>query len=129
MLSEKELKEIERGLRERYKTLLEEVREKLRAARVPTGSDQADALIEEGDMALADLLSHTSMLEGQRDVQELQSIEGALERIKDGSFGTCVHCGNEIERPRLKVHPTAVRCMRCQEDYERTYAGTVTPTL
>ena len=129
MLDETEVQEIEQDLRQRRKTLLDEVSEKMRAARDPTSSEQADELIEDGDVATADLLSHTSMAEGQRDVQELQAIEAALARIADGSFGTCAQCGNEIEPARLKVQPTAVRCLRCQEEYERTYAGTPTPTL
>lgn len=129
MLDKREVQQIEDDLRQRRKALLTEVKEKMRAARDPTSSDQADVLIEDGDMAIADLLSHTSMAESQRDVQELQAIEGALGRIADGSFGTCTQCGNEIDLARLKVQPTAVRCVRCQEEYERTYAGPTTPTL
>ncbi|HEY9381391.1 MAG TPA: TraR/DksA family transcriptional regulator, partial [Burkholderiales bacterium] len=116
-------------LRQRRKALFDEVREKIKAVRDPTGSDQADELIEAGDAAMADLLSHTNLAESQRDWNELQAIEAALARIADGSYGICVQCGNEIEPARLKVQPTAIRCMRCQEAHERTYAGAPTPTL
>ena len=129
MLDDKEKQNIEQALRQRRKALFDEVREKIKAARDPTGSDQADELIEAGDAAMADLLSHTNLAESQRDWNELQAIEAALARIADGSYGICVQCGNEIEPARLKVQPTAIRCMRCQEAHERTYAGAPTPTL
>lgn len=129
MLHNNEIQQIENALRQRRKLMLDEIDEKLRAARDPTGSEHADALIEDGDAATADLLSHTSLAESQRDVQELQDIEAALARITDGSFGVCVQCDREIEPARLKVHPTALRCIRCQEEYERTHAGPATPTL
>ena len=129
MLDNQEIQQIEDALRQRRKLLFEEIDEKLRAARDPTSSEHADALIEDGDAAIADLLSHTSLAESQRDVQELQEIEAALARITDGSFGVCVQCGHEVDPPRLKVHPTALRCIRCQEESERTHAGPATPTL
>lgn len=129
MLDTKELEEIEQGMRQRRKALFDEVREKMQAARDPTSSEQADELIEEGDAAIADLLSHTSLAESRRDLDELRAIEDALARIADGSYGKCVKCGNEIEPARLKVQPTAIRCILCQEEYERTYASAPTPTL
>ncbi len=129
MLDTRELEEIEQGMRQRRKALFDEVREKMQAARDPTSSEQADELIEEGDAAIADLLSHTSLAEGRRDLDELRAIEDALARIADGSYGICAKCGNEIEPARLKVQPTAMRCIRCQEEYERIYASAPTPTL
>lgn len=129
MLPQNELHDIERRLRERRQLLLDEVRAKLAAARDPTSSDEDGDLIEEGDMALADLISHTSLAESQRDIEELQAIDAALARIAEGHYGTCVQCGREIEPERLKVQPTAVRCLRCQEEHERTYASAPTPSL
>src|SRR5690606_11527575 len=77
MLDDTEIREIEDGLQKRRSQLIEEISEKLRAARDPTSSEQADELIEVGDAAIADLLTHTSLAESQRDVQELQEIEAA----------------------------------------------------
>ena len=129
MASENEIREIEDMLRERRKKLLVEALDKLEAARDPTSSARADHLIEDGDVALADLLSHTSLAESQRDLQEIQNIEATLQRIAGGNYGTCAQCGVEIETARLKAQPTAVRCTLCQSEYERTHAGTSTPTL
>jgi DnaK suppressor protein len=38
-----------------------------------------------------------------------------LLRIQDGTFGTCVHCGDDISRRRLEAVPWTPFCIRCQE--------------
>jgi DnaK suppressor protein len=38
-----------------------------------------------------------------------------LRRIQDDTFGTCVHCGNDITRRRLEPVPWTSFCMRCQD--------------
>lgn len=39
----------------------------------------------------------------------------ALERMGDGSYGTCIDCGREINEDRLTARPEASRCIVCQE--------------
>ena len=45
-----------------------------------------------------------------------RNIELALIRINDRSFGTCVHCDEEIGRRRLQAVPWTPFCIRCQEE-------------
>ena len=45
----------------------------------------------------------------------LQSVRLALERITDGTYGTCLKCEEEISRKRLEAVPWAAYCIRCQE--------------
>lgn len=45
--------------------------------------------------------------------QEIREIREALLRIDNGTYGTCVTCGNAISRARLQALPTAVRCINC----------------
>jgi DnaK suppressor protein len=54
-----------------------------------------------------------------RDSAIRRSIELALLRIGDHSFGTCVHCDEEISRRRLEAVPWAPFCIRCQEAIDR----------
>jgi DnaK suppressor protein len=56
-------------------------------------------------------LSHTTA--------ELAEIDAALSRVADGSYGWCIDCGGPIGRPRLLVHPMAVRCAPCQSRREK----------
>jgi len=47
--------------------------------------------------------------------RELDRIETALERIRDGVYGTCDDCGNPISTARLRALPYATRCIKCQK--------------
>jgi len=42
-------------------------------------------------------------------------VEMGLVRIRDGTFGTCMHCGDDISRRRLEAVPWTSFCIRCQE--------------
>ena len=55
--------------------------------------------------------------------QWLQDVTDALKRIKDGSYGTCDACQDEIPRKRLEAFPSARYCVPCQEQLEKN--GTV----
>lgn len=50
---------------------------------------------------------------------KLRTIEVALERIQNGSFGTCIACGGAIGLKRLQAVPSAIRCLECQERQEQ----------
>ncbi len=49
----------------------------------------------------------------------LRNVRAALARIEDGSFGTCLHCEEEISPKRLNAVPWAPYCIRCQEAADR----------
>ena len=54
-----------------------------------------------------------------RESRLLRKVRAALARIEDGSFGTCLHCDEEISPKRLKAVPWAPYCIRCQEAVDR----------
>jgi len=45
--------------------------------------------------------------------EELNQIRKALQRIDDGSYGQCVHCGEDIAPQRLEAVPFAEFCIGC----------------
>jgi RNA polymerase-binding protein DksA len=49
----------------------------------------------------------------------LLSIDGALERIQAGTYGTCVNCGKPIAEDRLAAIPWATHCIDCKRLEER----------
>jgi DnaK suppressor protein len=49
----------------------------------------------------------------------LQMVEGALDRIRQGSFGECISCGKEINPKRLEAVPWTRHCIECQEKLEQ----------
>jgi RNA polymerase-binding protein DksA len=69
--------------------------------------------IAEGD-APADANDEMGLTTVTRERQELQEIEAALARIRDGSYGICISCGGEISRARLIADPRAKHCPTCQ---------------
>ncbi|MCX6622650.1 MAG: TraR/DksA family transcriptional regulator [Acidobacteria bacterium] len=54
-----------------------------------------------------------------RESNLLRMVRGALRRIDDGSYGTCLHCEEEISQKRLNAVPWAPYCIQCQEMADR----------
>jgi RNA polymerase-binding transcription factor DksA len=50
---------------------------------------------------------------GSAGLIEIEAIHSALTRIKNGTYGVCVKCGNEISERRLDIVPHAVLCRNC----------------
>jgi len=49
----------------------------------------------------------------------LQLVTEALERLKNGSYGVCVACHEEVQMKRLEAVPWARHCIECQEKQEQ----------
>jgi DnaK suppressor protein len=43
----------------------------------------------------------------------------ALDRLAQGSYGTCVDCGTPVPEGRLEARPEAARCVSCQSKMDR----------
>ena len=48
-----------------------------------------------------------------QSTQRLAEIAAALERLDDGTYGTCVRCGKPIAVARLEARPYAPTCISC----------------
>jgi DnaK suppressor protein len=53
------------------------------------------------------------------DFSRLQSVRLALERLEDGTYGTCLSCEDEISLKRLQALPWASYCLKCQDIADR----------
>lgn len=47
--------------------------------------------------------------------QTVRLIDAALTRIKNGNYGTCAKCGEEIPAARLNALPYVTTCINCAE--------------
>ena len=76
-------------------------------------------LNDEGDFAAAsaETIVDSAILVQQR--KELAEIEHALDKIKDGSYGTCEMCEEPIGKARLEVKNFARFCITCREINEK----------
>lgn len=60
-----------------------------------------------------------------REAALLRAVELALARIADGSYGSCMDCGDEINLKRLNAVPWTPYCMTCQQSMEQQEAQEV----
>ncbi len=54
-----------------------------------------------------------------RERMLINKIRQALERIKDGSFGYCETCEEDIGTERLRARPVTTLCIDCKTEQER----------
>ena len=76
--------------------------------------------VEVEAMDLADRASKSYTKEFMFSLSNLERqliilVEEALVRIREGSYGECTHCGENVGRRRLEAVPWALLCVRCQE--------------
>jgi RNA polymerase-binding protein DksA len=114
---------------DRYRDLLLEERGRVSAAldhlhENNSGSLEDETEEETYDNHLADSATATLNREIDYTLEEnaghvLKAINEALQRIEDGTFGTCGRCGNPIAEERLEAIPYANRCIDCKRLEER----------
>ncbi len=44
----------------------------------------------------------------------LDNVDIALERLEDGSYGTCAECGKQIGQARIEFRPESIYCVDCK---------------
>ncbi len=92
---------------------------------------ECSTLGDEGDSAASDegleLTASLAELAGSRAA----AVESALERFREGRYGMCEDCGDEIPVERLQAVPAAVLCVDCQRERESAsrHARADTPVL
>jgi RNA polymerase-binding protein DksA len=77
---------------------------------------------ETDDDAAAETQRQADVTHLARTATALHEIESALARIDAGDYGLCVDCDEPIDLRRLRAHPAALRCARCQQAFERQQA-------
>ena len=128
-LTEKQTAKLKQRLLERQRVLTEEVSVQ-RAQTAEDGNEEASGGPgDAGDESVMRMQTDLHLQEAGRDLEELRDIDAALQRIEAGSYEHCDACGDEIGYARLDAQPTALRCVRCQAQHEKTYAHKPTPTL
>ncbi len=107
----------------RFQTMLEESRQSLLQSAKRTLLEEltfdTDDLPDEIDLASSEYTQ--SMVFRLRDREKflLRKIEKALDRIREGTFGICERCEEEINIKRLEARPVTTLCIRCKEEQEK----------
>ena len=77
---------------------------------------------DSADIAMDLTQNEVSSKLAEIESRELGRIERAIEKLKDGSFGSCENCSRKIPMARLNALPyttTCVSCQRLSEQYGR----------
>jgi RNA polymerase-binding protein DksA len=122
-LTAQQTQELQNTIERRRAALLSELREDIERVRKDRHEDLAGPAPDAGDESVATLIADLDRADADRDFSELRGLEAARTRIADGSYGVCANCGGEIGFERLRANPAAVRCIECQAQHEKTYAG------
>lgn len=81
-------------------------------------NETGDAFPEYGDkpdenaQEVGDYVTNMATEESLKDT--LRDIEGALERIENGTYGICKYCGEKINEKRLLARTVASACVDCK---------------
>jgi DnaK suppressor protein len=109
--------------------------ENLGRLRTDQTGDSADAAFDSGS---GEMSTHLAELEAG----ELNQIERALRRLKQGTYGICEVCQGKIPVARLNALPYSTTCIRCRRrmeaspgcesrqssgDWERVYEAELAP--
>ncbi len=100
------------GMREK---LLADISENALPESLIASNEIGDLVDQAGDERDREL----SLLLSGRDKEKLAAIDEALEKLEEGTYGTCEECGDKIGPGRLKVMPLARLCVNCQSKMEK----------
>jgi len=109
------LKNAKTRLEDMRRALLREIKDDLRQGREGAKEDGMDTY----DLASEERDREINFILGDREREKLQSIENALSRIEDGSYGICENCESEIAPARLDAMPFSRLCVSCQAEQEK----------
>ena len=108
---------------EYYKKKLQTRREELLKAIARSGQEGREA-DEDPTVDLADKAANSytkEFLFGQthNDRTILGLVDEAIARIREGTFGLCASCEQELQQKRLEAVPWTRYCIACQEKQEK----------
>ncbi len=73
-----------------------------------------------GRLSRMDAMQQQAMSQATSRLTDLerQRIEAALARMKEGEYGYCLACGDEIAEGRLRFDPSVATCIDCAQAAE-----------
>lgn len=120
-LSDEQLSKLKQRLEDERQQLRNDIRDELLRTDAEQYGDLAGQVHDSADEAVADLLSDINAAVVGQSIKALREVEAAQERMKEGWYGRCEECQEEIPFERLEAYPSARRCMLHQEQYEKSH--------
>jgi DnaK suppressor protein len=107
------------SFKKRLETRQQELRQMVTRNQKDGRAADEEATQDVADRAASSYTKEFLFSQSNNDRQLLNMVEGALARIREGSFGECVSCGKEINAKRLEAVPWTRHCIDCQEKAEK----------
>jgi len=87
--------------------------------------DEAGCLPDLADQASLESERENLLRKRDRENRMIRDVLAALQRLDEGSYGTCDICGEDIALARLKAQPLATMCITCKTEMEKqqTHCG------
>ncbi len=114
MVRTEELHEIKELLDRMRVELLEDLEERIKSSDISTQREIGD-IFDDADLEQS---REFNLLLSKREQAKLDQIDAALARIKEGEYGICEDCEEEIPLGRLKAMPFAALCVKCKSERE-----------
>ena len=116
---------------ERFKKILVEIRRKisgdlqhlegdsLNTNQRDSSGDLSGYSFHMADMATDNFDREFTLGLASNEQQTLNTVDNAIRKIDDGTYGTCEECSKMITMKRLAAMPHARLCIKCQEIEEK----------
>ncbi len=116
---------------EQFKKRLEDRQTELRkmvSSRQQDGRNQGEDIAQDiADRAASSYNKEFLFTQSTNERQMLGMVDSALARIREGTYGECISCGNEINAKRLEAVPWTRYCIECQDKLEKGQLEPATP--
>ncbi len=112
----------EKNLKHFEEKLLDWRQELIREASKTIGKNLSQREIRRGDFGdLANIEADQNFMLRIKDRERklIAKIDRCLQKIKDGTYGLCESCGEEIDLKRLEARPVAGLCIACKTEQEK----------
>ena len=109
-----QLRRFEERLRHQQRQLERSMLATVKEGRQAVAEDTLDV----ADQAVFSYQKELIFTQGTEGHSQLSLVRLALERLREGSFGECLHCGRTIGEKRLEALPWTPYCIDCQEKIE-----------
>lgn len=128
-LTTEQLSQLRQQVEEERRRLRQDIREELNRSDDERYATLAGQVHDSGDESVADLLSDLNTAVLSNSIKALREIEAAQERLREGTYGRCEKCGEDIPFVRLRAYPAARLCLADQERYEAAHPQEKHPEL
>ena len=114
MQSDQTTRRFQNELRQHQKRLEESLLSAVTQGREAAADDSQDVT----DQAVTSYQKEMLFSQGTSGHEQLSMVRLALQRLNEGTFGECAHCGTAIGQKRLEALPWTPYCIDCQEKIE-----------